>query len=170
MLDGGFGPRGRVPDIRSRPCAQLATAVPAREEVFEAVLYVRRSAWKSTNTENTWSQRMRFCVWPHTGSRGADTLATSDVPGVLALLPNEEPPTAKRALQRGHGRARAECMGVDEYWLKNTPAECLRGCVTRWNLADYTSSRHMYPGLSHPPKLASGTAVRPCTYEPTASM
>ena len=53
---------------------------------------------------------------------------------------------------------------------KNTPAKCARGCVTRWNLKDYTSSRHIYAGLSHPPKLASGTAVRPFTYEPTASM
>ena len=53
---------------------------------------------------------------------------------------------------------------------ENTPAEGPQGCVARRNLKDYTSSRHMYPGLSHPPKLASGTAVRPFTYEPTASM
>ena len=83
-------------DPRARPAA----AAPTFEEAFEAVLAVKAPAWKSPTSQISWRQTMRLYVFPHFGSRGVDTLTTSDMLLVLTPLWNDKPPTAKRVLQR----------------------------------------------------------------------
>ena len=93
----------------------------------------------------------------------------------MVFGPDTEPPahpspTSLDAVRPLDLRPAVRYSREGKLWNENTPAEGPRGCLARLRLKNYASSRHMYAGLSHPPKLASGTAVRPFTYEPTASM
>ena len=90
----------RIARSGSDPRARLAAAAPIFEGAFDAVLAVKAPAWKSPTSQISWRQTMRLYVFPHIGSRGVDTLITSDMLLVLTPLWNDKPPTAKRVLRR----------------------------------------------------------------------
>ena len=73
----------RIARAGSDPRARPSSTAPTFEEAFEAVLALKRPAWRSASSESTWRQTMRFYVLPRLAERGVDTLVTSDVLAVL---------------------------------------------------------------------------------------
>ena len=90
----------RIARAGGDPRARPATAAPTFEEALKAVLALKRPAWRSASSEETWRQTMRYYVLPQLGERGVDTLTTSDVLSVLTPLWSDKHPTAMRVLQR----------------------------------------------------------------------
>ena len=90
----------RIARAGGDPRALPAATAPTCAEALEAVLALKRPAWRSATSEETWRQTMRFYVLPQLGERGVDTLTTSDVLSVLTPLWTDKHPTAMRVLQR----------------------------------------------------------------------
>ena len=90
----------RIARAGGDPRARPAAAAPTFEEALEAVLALKRPAWRSASSEETWRQTMRHYVLPRLAERGVGTLTTSDVLAVLTPLWTDKHPTAMRVLQR----------------------------------------------------------------------
>ena len=90
----------RIARAGGDPRARPAAAAPTFEEALEAVLALKRPAWRNATSEETWRQTMRFYVLPQLAQRGVDALTTSDVLSVLTPLWTDKHPTAMRVLQR----------------------------------------------------------------------
>ena len=88
----------RIARAGGNPRAQPFATAPTFEEALEAVLALKRPAWRSASSEETWRQTMRFYVLPHLAERGVDILTTSDVLAVLTPLWTDKHPTAMRVV------------------------------------------------------------------------
>ena len=90
----------RVARVGGDPRAQPCATAPTFEEALDAVLSLKRPAWRSASSGETWRQTMRFYVLPQLGKRGVDAITTRDVLAVLTPLWTDKHPTAMRVLQR----------------------------------------------------------------------